>query len=182
MRQIQVFLRLKEKKINAHNRDNPRKAGKYVQRWSAELEPRWYFRNVYNESSKKEFQRNWYYKPRWCDFILKAAILHEAISRTIVLMILRSVCTSDLNFSQQLDATYLTPKLQATFKSLATSLPRDIARKSRWNSTRFSRTIFKLQIKRDKNWWDKDWNSNVTLIHPVGGESIGFLLRTVNAL
>ena len=32
------------------------KAGKYEQRLSDELEPRWYFLDVYNESSKKEFQ------------------------------------------------------------------------------------------------------------------------------
>ena len=39
-----------------HNRDHPRKAGKYVQGLSGELEPRWYFLNVNNESSKNEFQ------------------------------------------------------------------------------------------------------------------------------
>ena len=56
MRQIQVFLRLQEKKKNTHNHDHPRKAGKYVSGLSDELEPRSYFLNVYNESSKKEFQ------------------------------------------------------------------------------------------------------------------------------
>ena len=61
MRQIQIFLRLLEKKKNTHNGhgDHPRKAGKYVQRLLDELEPRWYFLIVYNESSKKEFQRTW---------------------------------------------------------------------------------------------------------------------------
>ena len=39
-----------------HNRDHPRKAGKYVQGLSGELEPRSYLLNVNNESSKKEFQ------------------------------------------------------------------------------------------------------------------------------
>ena len=44
------------------------------------------------------------------NFVLQAVILTEAISRTIVLMILRSVCTCNFNFTQQLDATSLAPK------------------------------------------------------------------------
>ena len=62
----------------------------------------------------------------YCDFVLQAVI----ISRTIVLMI----CTCDFNFSQQFEASYLTPK----FKSFGISPPRQISPKSRSDSTRFS--------------------------------------------
>lgn len=40
------------------------------------------------------------------------------LSRTIVLIILESVCTCDFDFSQQLDATFLTAKLQQVLNPL----------------------------------------------------------------
>ena len=102
MRQIQVFLRLLTVTIHA----KPANMCK-----ECRMNSRRYFLNIYNKTSKKEFQRTWQYKARWCDFVLQAAVLPEVISRTRVLMILRSVCTCDFNFSQQLNATSLTPKL-----------------------------------------------------------------------
>lgn len=71
----------------------------------------------------KAHRRNSSVNQGWCDFVLQAVI----ISRTIVLMILRPVCTCDLNFSQQFEATYFTPK----FKSFGILPPRQISPKSR---------------------------------------------------
>ena len=109
-------------------RDHPPKAGKYVQRLSIKLDPRSYFLHVYDESSKKEFQTdNLAVWPGWCDFVLQAIKLTEVVSRTIVLVILRSLCIFSFNWTQQLCETYLMPK----FKPLEISPQRQTAPKSK---------------------------------------------------
>ena len=48
------------------------------------------------KAQRRNSRRNSSINQGWCDYVLQTGI----ISRTIVLMILRSVCTSDFNFSR----------------------------------------------------------------------------------
>ena len=60
----------REKKKYSDRHNHPRNACKYVKREWDEFESRWYFVNVCNESSKKEFQS----EPGWREFAPQAMI------------------------------------------------------------------------------------------------------------
>ena len=123
MRQIQRPLAKKRHSVTIHA-----KRANMFKDWRLNLNPDRISYMFTTKAQRRNSRRTtWQYKPGWCDFVLQAVKLTEVISRTIVLMILRSVCIFSLNSMQQLCATYLTPK----FKPLAISPQRQTAPKSK---------------------------------------------------
>ena len=92
------FLATSREKKYSDRYNHPRNACKYVKREWDEFESRWYFVNVCNESSKKEFQS----EPGWREFAPHAMILAEVMSTTLVLMILK--CYYDENHIFSIEA------------------------------------------------------------------------------